>query len=214
MQGEVAAQGLALAGLAAERDACRAAAASSEERLKARPAMLHARWGCGLGVHAMQLPKRLKACPSLHSMAQAVDVEEVSKMPVLSCRFGQQGYSSHRKCLLSVSGYLPASGRRRRRPWHWRSGCCKRAARSCRTLSAFRSFMTNKSQLVTCKQAVAAEAVALDERVPRARSVKDCRTVCLCGLLTQPVMWMACNRRWRRRRWRWRSGCCRRAARS
>lgn len=40
LQGEVAAQGLALAGLAAERDACRAAAAASEERLKARPAML------------------------------------------------------------------------------------------------------------------------------------------------------------------------------
>ena len=69
LQGEVAAQGLALAGLAAERDACRAAAAASEERVKACAFLLHAGMGVGLRVAcraaAAASEERLQACASL-----------------------------------------------------------------------------------------------------------------------------------------------------
>lgn len=191
LQGEVAAQGLALAGLAAERDACRAAAAASEERLKASPAMLHAMWAGDWEC----MPRRARP----EQLVQGV------KQSAVEPPMGQEGYSSHRQCCVFASGYLLASRRCRRRR------CCCRSADFYILIQVTRRSSTGSF----CKQAVAGEAMALEERLLQARSA-DLSDIERFHVLhhRQKASWSLASRRWRGRRWRWRSGCCRRAARS
>jgi len=66
LRAEVAAQGLALAGLAAERDACRAAAAAADERCKARRP---ARRACLATAHKTCRPQQ--TCSGPHKRASA-----------------------------------------------------------------------------------------------------------------------------------------------